>query len=67
MDPTITHNEATDTDTVTPKVDLKVTKTNGTVSTTGADNTTYAEVATFDPPTTGSYTIAVPRKIRLSP
>ena len=60
--------EATQGGTTVQTTDIKVTgpsgpvaisKTNGTVNTTGTDNQTYAEVATFDPSTTGSYTIAV--------
>ena len=45
-----------------PSGPVTISKTSGTVNTTGADNKTYAEVATFDPPTTGSYTIAVATK-----
>lgn len=41
---------------------LHVSRTSGTVTTSGADNQTYNEVATFDPPATGSYTIAVATK-----
>jgi hypothetical protein len=42
-----------------PSGPVTSSKTSGSVKTTGADNKIYAEVATFDPPTTGSYTIAV--------
>lgn len=45
-----------------PSGPVTVTKTSGTFNTTGADNKNYAEVATFDPPTTDSYTIAVATK-----
>ena len=45
-----------------PSGPVTVTETSGTVNTTGAGNKNYAEVATFDPPTTDSYTIAVATK-----
>ncbi len=45
-----------------PSGPVTISMTSGTVNTTGADNKNYAEVATFDPPTTGSYNIAVATK-----
>ncbi len=42
-----------------PSGTVAVTKTDGTAETTGADNKIYAEVATFDTPGAGSYSVAV--------
>lgn len=58
-DPLIGNVEIGDITVTGPAGPVDVRDTGSSVNTVGSGNQLFAEVATFDPPTTGSYTIAI--------